>query len=133
MTTTSNVFIGLLLEQFLVNAIVHSFRQRTECSTGGCIPMNNRFGVQIMKKLLIAAGFIMAGVSAASAQGYVVYGPPAVAVYPAAPAYGLYDYAPGYATTTYGYYPPVRWYGSFDESGNSYRQPGPRSTIRAVR
>ena len=89
-----------------------------------------------MKKLLIAAGIVVAGTAvapmAASAQGYVVYGPPAVAVYPAAPAYGLYDYAPGYVTT-YGYYPPVRWYGSFDESGNSYRQPGPRSTIRAVR
>jgi hypothetical protein len=102
------------------------------------LPMNNRFGDQIMKKLLIAAGIIVAGASAApmaaSAQGYVVYGPPAVAVYPAvptpAPAYGLYDYAP---VTTYGYYPPVRWYGSYDESGNSYRQPSPRSTIRAVR
>lgn len=87
-----------------------------------------------MKKLLIAAGIIVAGAAAApmaaSAQGYV-YGPPAVAVYPVVPA-PVYDYAPGYATT-YGYYPPVRWYGSFDESGNSYRQPGPRSTIRAVR
>jgi hypothetical protein len=103
--------------------------------------MNNRFGDQIMKKLLVAAGIIAAGAvaipAAASAQGYVVYGPPAVAVYPAvpvipAPANGLYDYAPGYATT-YGYYPPARWYGSYDESGNSYRQPSPRSTIRAVR
>jgi hypothetical protein len=97
--------------------------------------MNNRFGEQIMKKLLIAAGIIVAGTAAApmaaSAQGYVVYGPPAVAVYPVVPA-PVYDYAPGYATT-YGYYPPVRWYGSYDESGNSYRQPSPRSTIRAVR
>ena len=89
-----------------------------------------------MKKLLIAAALVAAGALAApiaaSAQGYVVYGPPVVAVYPSAPAYGFYDYAPGYVTT-YGYYPPVHWYGSFDESGNSYRQPGPRSTIRAVR
>jgi hypothetical protein len=119
-----------------VNVIVRSFRKRTEHNISGCTPMNNRFGDQVMKKLLIAAGIIAVGASAApmaaSAQGYVVYGPPAVAVYPSAPAYGLYDYAPGYATT-YGYYPPVRWYGSFDESGNSYRQPSPRSTIRAVR
>jgi hypothetical protein len=88
-----------------------------------------------MKKLLIAAALATAGALsapvAASAQGYVVYGPPAVAIYPSAPAYGVYDYAPGY--TTYGYYPPARWYGSYDESGNSYRQPSPRSTIRAVR
>jgi hypothetical protein len=88
-----------------------------------------------MKKLLIAAALVAAGALAApitaSAQGYVVYGPPVVAVVPPAPAYGVYDYAPGY--TTYGYYPPARWYGSYDESGNSYRQPSPRSTIRAVR
>jgi opacity protein-like surface antigen len=90
----------------------------------------------IMKKFLLAAALVAAGAlaapAAALAQGYVVYGPPVVAVYPSVPAYGVYDYAPGYVTT-YGYYPPVRWYGSFDGSGNSYRQPNPGSTIRAVR
>jgi hypothetical protein len=60
-------------------------------------------------------------------------------VYSGPPSSGgpyIYDYAPGYAGT-YGYYgyAPGGWYGygSFDESGNSVRQPNPRSTIRAVR
>ena len=56
-----------------------------------------------MKKFLLAAVLVAAGAlaapAAALAQGYVVYGPPAVAIYPSVPAYGVYDYAPGYATT----------------------------------
>lgn len=70
------------------------------------------------------------GTSTALAQGYVFYG---------APYYGtpyIDDYAPGYAGTYIYYgYAPGGWYGygSYDESGNSVRQPNPRSTIRAVR
>jgi hypothetical protein len=89
-----------------------------------------------MKKLiavtLVAAGTLAASAPAALAQGYIYYGAPAGYIYSYGPAYGLYDYAPGYATT-YGYYAPDHWYGSYDESGNSVRQPNPRSTIRAVR
>ncbi len=79
-----------------------------------------------MKKL-IAAALVMAGTSAASAQGYVHYGVPLAYAGPGyrvyyAPGYaGVYDFAPGY------------WYGADDDSGNSVRQPSPSSTIRAVR
>jgi hypothetical protein len=80
-----------------------------------------------MKKLLIAAVFVAAGTPAALAQGYVYLGAP----YYAAPY--VYTYAPVYPGA---YYAPGVWYrpyGWYDESGNSYRQPSPRSTIRAVR
>lgn len=82
-----------------------------------------------MKTFLIAAVLTMAATSGALAQGYVYYGTPSYAGGPY-----LYDYAPGYAGT-YGYYgyAPGGWYGAYDESGNSVRQPNPRSTIRAVR
>jgi hypothetical protein len=87
-----------------------------------------------MKKLLVAAALVMAGTSAALAQGYVYYGPPSAYVYQYSPGYGVYDYAPGYTGTygTYGYAPGY-WYGADDESGNSVRQPNPHSSIRAVR
>jgi hypothetical protein len=89
--------------------------------------MKRKPGDRTMKTLLIAAGLTIAGTTATLAQGYVYSGTP----YYAAPMY-----APGYVGT-YGYYSPAPggWYGygSFDESGNSYRQPNPRSTIRAVR
>ncbi len=83
-----------------------------------------------MKIFLATAALILAGTSGALAQVYV---------YPAPPSYGgsyIYDYAPGYAGTYgyYGYAPGgLHGYGAFDESGNSVRQPNPRSTIRAVR
>jgi hypothetical protein len=85
------------------------------------------FGDRIMKKLLIAATFVVVGTSAALAQGYVYYGVPAPYVYGYVPApaypgpYVYYGYAPG------------GWYGANDISGNSVRQPNPRSTIEAVR
>jgi opacity protein-like surface antigen len=81
-----------------------------------------------MKKLLIAAALVLAGTSAALAQGYVYYGGP----YVSSPGYTVYNYVPSYAPTYYGY-APGGGYGYYDESGNSYRQPSPRSTIRAVR
>jgi hypothetical protein len=77
-----------------------------------------------MKRLLIAAALVVAGTSAAMAQGYVYYGAP----YYAAP----YAYVPAAPGAVY-YYGPGAWYGAYDESGNSYRQPNPRSTIRALR
>jgi hypothetical protein len=85
-----------------------------------------------MKKLLVAALLVMAGTSAALAQGYVYYGAPSGYASRYSPGYGLYDYAPEYAGT-YGYSAPGYWYGGYDESGNSVRQPNPHSTIRAVR
>jgi hypothetical protein len=65
-----------------------------------------------MKKLVIAAGFLLAGTLAASSapllRGYV-YGDPAygydnsgIGVYDYAPGVGVYDYAPGYGAYTYG-------------------------------
>jgi hypothetical protein len=92
--------------------------------------MKLRFGDRIMKKLLIAAAFVMAGTSAALTQGYVYYGMP----YYAAPY--AYTYVPAYAPPTPVYYAPGVWYrpyGANDISGNSVRQPNPRSTIEAVR
>ena len=83
-----------------------------------------------MKILLVAAALITATSSGALAQGFVYSGPPA-----SGGPY-IYDYAPGYAGPPEYYgYAPGGWYGygSFDESGNSVRQPNPRSTIRAVR
>lgn len=91
-----------------------------------------------MTKLPIAAALVAAGMSVATltasspamAQGYVY-------VYPAAPTYVapgyVYQYAPGYAAPLYDSAPGYWGYGSFDESGNSVRQPSPSSTIRAVR
>ncbi len=80
-----------------------------------------------MRKILIAAVLVVAGTSAASAQGYG-YGAP----YAYSPGIAVYAYAPAYAPAYYGY-APGGWYGSYDGSGNSYRQPSPSSTIRAVR
>jgi len=87
-----------------------------------------------MKKLLVAAALVVAGTSAALAQGFVYYGAPSGYVYQYSPGYGAYVNAPAF-TGTYGYYDyaPGYWYGADDESGNSVRQPSPRSTIRAVR
>ena len=92
-----------------------------------------------MKKLLFAAVLVVAGTSAAGtsaalAQGYVYYGVPSGYVYPYSPGYGVYAYAPGYAGTygTYGYAPGY-WYGAWEDSDPSVRQPNPDSTIRAVR
>jgi hypothetical protein len=88
-----------------------------------------------MIKLPIAATLVAAGMSVATltasspalAQGYVY-------VYPSAPTYVAPGYvAPGYAAPLYDYAPGYSGYGSFDESGNSVRQPSPSSTIRAVR
>jgi hypothetical protein len=80
-----------------------------------------------MKTLLLAAALVAVGTSAALAQG----------VYYGAPYYGApyaYGYAPVYAGTYIYYgYAPGGWYGAYDESGNSIRQPSPSSTIRAVR
>jgi len=91
---------------------------------------------KFMTKFLVAAALVAAGMSAATltasspalAQGYVY-------VYPSAPAYVApgYVYQPGYAAPLYDYAPGYWGYGSFDESGNSVRQPSPTSTIRAVR
>jgi hypothetical protein len=79
---------------------------------------------------LVAAGMSLATLTASSpalAQGYVY-------VYPSAPTYVAPGYvAPGYAAPLYDYAPGYSGYGSFDESGNSVRQPSPSSTIRAVR
>jgi hypothetical protein len=87
-----------------------------------------------MKKLIVAAAFVAAGTSAALAQGYVYYGAPSGYAYQYSPGYGIYDYAPAYAGTYGSYhYAPGYWYGAYDESGNSVRQPNPSSTIRAVR
>jgi hypothetical protein len=87
-----------------------------------------------MTKLLVAAAIIMAGTSAALAQGYVYFGAPSGYVYQYSPGYGVYDYAPGHAGT-YGYYgyAPGHWYGDPDDADASVRQPSPSSTIRAVR
>jgi hypothetical protein len=87
-----------------------------------------------MKKLIVAAAFVVAATSAALAQGYVYYGAPSGYAYQYAPGYGVYGYAPGYAGAYGSYrYAPGYWYGAYDESGNSVRQPNPSSTIRAVR
>ncbi len=66
-----------------------------------------------MKKLLVAAGFVVAATSASWAQGYVYagapygYGPydtgPGAGVYDYAPGYGIYDFAPGYGGDWYEY------------------------------
>ena len=87
-----------------------------------------------MRKLLVGAALVAAAAltagSPALAQGYVY-------VYPSAPAYVApgygYQYAPRYAAPLYDYAPGYWGYGSYDESGNSVRQPNPHSTIRAVR
>jgi hypothetical protein len=75
-----------------------------------------------MKKLMLAAAFVLAATSASLAQGYGVYGPgPA---YGYGPAYGpgYYDYAPGYGYGP-GYYGSEYGYGY----GNQRRGgPGPR-------
>lgn len=53
-----------------------------------------------MKRILLAAGFVLAATTASMAQGYV-YGAPygGDELYDSAPGYGagLYDYAPGYS------------------------------------
>jgi hypothetical protein len=87
-----------------------------------------------MKRLLVAAAIVMAGTSAALAQGYVYYGAPSGSVYRYSPGYGVYDHAPGYAGTygSYGYAPGY-WHGDPDDADASVRQLSPSSTIRAVR
>jgi hypothetical protein len=63
-----------------------------------------------MKRLIVAAAFVLAATSAAPAQGYAYYGAP----YGYGSGYELYDYAPAY-TDAYGGY------------ADSYRGgPGPR-------
>lgn len=88
-----------------------------------------------MKKLLIAGAFVLAATSAALAQDYYAPAPygGSFGVY-ADPGVGIYDYAPGYYGGDYGYV-PYGYGGGYwsDPSGNSYRQPNPHSTIRAVR
>ncbi len=85
-----------------------------------------------MKKLVIAAALVIAGTSAALAQGYVYDGgAPSVYVGRSYQGY-VYDYVPAY-TGAYYDFAPGYWYGADDESGNSVRQPSPSSTIRAVR
>lgn len=81
-----------------------------------------------MRKLLISAALVLAGTTASLAQGYVYYGAP----YAYSPGYAVYGYTPSYYTYVPAY---SGWYGygAYDESGNSYRQPSPRSTIRAIR
>jgi len=92
------------------------------------------FGGRIMKKLFIAAAIIVAGTSAALAQGFVYYGSPSGYVYQYSPGYAVYGYAPVYAGAYGTYYAaPGYWYGDFDDSDSSVRQPNPHSTIRSVR
>ena len=87
-----------------------------------------------MKKLFIAAAIIVAGTSAALAQGFVYYGSPSGYVYQYSPGYAVYGYAPVYAGAYGTYYAaPGYWYGDFDDSDSSVRQPNPHSTIRSVR
>ncbi|HJY19169.1 MAG TPA: hypothetical protein VJ353_16160 [Xanthobacteraceae bacterium] len=53
-----------------------------------------------MKKLLLAAGLVLAATSASMAQGYVYgapYGGSGAYDYSPGPGSGLYDYAPGYS------------------------------------
>ena len=68
-----------------------------------------------MKKIVLAAGFVLTATSAAFAQ----YGAPGYGYYDAAPGYGFYDsVAPGY-----GYYgSPPAWFENDTQRGG----PGPR-------
>ena len=54
-----------------------------------------------MKRILLAAGFVLAATTASMAQGYVYSAPygGGEELYDSAPGYGagLYDYAPGYS------------------------------------
>jgi hypothetical protein len=69
-------------------------------------PEHRKPGEPNMKKLLVAAGLLVAPTSAALAQGYTYYGAPYASgpyayspgygAYGDAPGYGVYDYAPGY-------------------------------------
>ena len=76
-----------------------------------------------MKKLILAAAFVLTATSAAFAQ----YGAPADSYYDVAPGYS-YDTAPGYgnylgAAPGYGYYgSPPAWFENNTERGG----PGPR-------
>ena len=63
-----------------------------------------------MKKLVLAAGLVIAATSAAMAQGYVYGQPygygtynyaPGYGVYDSAPGYGFYDFSPGYGNNWY--------------------------------
>jgi len=49
-----------------------------------------------MKKLVLAAGLVLAAPSASMAQGYVYGSPYGSGSYDYSPGYGPYDYAPGY-------------------------------------
>lgn len=73
-----------------------------------------------MKKLLLAAGFVLAATSASMAQGYVYGAPYGADFYDYRPGYGLYDYAPGYGVYDFsagfsGYSYGGNWYG-YDRS-----------------
>jgi hypothetical protein len=71
-----------------------------------------------MKKLILAAGFVVAATSAPLAQG--VY---------AAPSYGYYDYAPGYSQN---YVPAYRYgYDRYNWSNNDTERGGPGPRVGA--
>jgi hypothetical protein len=68
-------------------------------------------GERTMKRILLAAGLVLATTSASMAQGYVYgapYGPGPYAygqgsgVYDYAPGYGAYDFSPGFNSYSYG-------------------------------
>lgn len=66
-----------------------------------------------MKKILLAAGFLIATMTgAAMAQGYGYAAPygygtydyaPGAGLYDSAPGYGVYDFSPGYGNNWYDY------------------------------
>jgi|GEM_PF-6925587 len=68
-----------------------------------------------MKKLLFAAGFVLAATSASMAQGYVYGAPYGARSYGYGPGSGLYDYAPDYGA--YDFSPGFSGYGY---GGNRY-------------
>jgi hypothetical protein len=74
-----------------------------------------------MKKLLIAAGFVVAATSASLAQGYNYYGAPyGYGPYGNGPGVTVYDEAPGYYAAPYAY--DYGDYGPYYQRGG----PGPR-------
>ena len=67
-----------------------------------------------MKKILLAAGFVLAATSASMAQDYVYGAPYGAGPHDYSSGYGLYNSAPGYGSGLYDYAPG---YGS---GGNWY-------------
>lgn len=55
-----------------------------------------------MKRLILAAGFVLAATSGSWAQGYVYGTPYGYGTYDYAPGVGVYDYAPSYSGFTTG-------------------------------